>query len=316
MTGKQIMKRTIAVAGLIAVAVAVPYVLSKTQLAEKAPEDLQEVPVKRNLSGGNIAAQVSEAMADAVEGALPSVVVIQTGATRVYRDWWTNRRFYREEPVGQGSGVVISEDGYILTNRHVIERASKAEVVFNDGTSYPAKYIGSNSQTDIAVLKIEPDPDKPLTVIEQGDSDAIRVGELVMAIGSPYSLSSTVTHGVVSQKGRASELLPLIDFIQTSAPINPGNSGGALVDVEGHLIGINTYIQTADGIGGSIGLGFAVPAKIAFRMAELIIKGENSDVPYIGLVTEETPYGIMISEVIENGPAMKAGLEPGISWQP
>ena len=311
MTGKNFMKRMFAVVGLVAVVAAVPLVLSRIQPGEKAPEVSSEPPPQRDLVGANIAMQVSKSMADAVEGVLPSVVVIQTGATRVYRDWWTNRRFYREEPVGQGSGVVISKDGYIITNRHVIERASKAEVVFNDGSTYPAEYIGSNSQTDIAVLKIEPDPGKPLTAVEKGDSEAVRVGELVMAIGSPYSLSSTVTHGVVSQKGRASELLPLVDFIQTSAPINPGNSGGALVDVEGRLIGINTYIQTADGVGGSIGIGFAVPSRIAFRMAELIIKGEDSDLPYIGVVTEETRYGVMISEVIENSPAMKAGLEAG-----
>ena len=183
-------------------------------------------------------------------------------------------------------------------------------MVLNDGTTYAAEYIGSNSQVDIAVLKITPDQDKPLVAITPGDSDGIRVGELVLAIGAPFSLSSTVTQGIVSQKGRASDLLPIVDFIQTSAAINPGNSGGALVDIEGRLVGINTYIQTA-GSSGSIGIGFAVPAATAYRVAELLIKGENSDMPYIGVITDNTRYGVVVAEVVEDSPASKAGLRRG-----
>lgn len=295
---------------LMVVAGAMAYVISCGQDGKSVPELNFDPPPKRSADSVSPAMQLSMSLADAVDTALPSVVTIKVGATRIYREWFSYRYYKQQEEVGQGSGVIISKDGYIVTNRHVIEQAEKVDVVLNDGTTYAAEYIGSNSQVDIAVLKITPDQDKPLVAITPGDSDGIRVGELVLAIGAPFSLSSTVTQGIVSQKGRASDLLPIVDFIQTSAAINPGNSGGALVDIEGRLVGINTYIQTA-GSSGSIGIGFAVPAATAYRVAELLIKGENSDMPYIGVITDNTRYGVVVAEVVEDSPASKAGLRRG-----
>lgn len=265
-----------------------------------------------SLKNPNIAREVSTALADTVEKVLPAVVVIRTEVNRYFVDRWTARYYRTQQPLGQGSGVIISKDGYIITNRHVVNDAEYVEVVLEDGRSFPASYVGSNEQTDIAVIKIEPPEGESFPTLEPADSDAVRVGEMVMAIGSPFSLSSTVTHGIISQKGRSTELLPIVDFIQTSAPINPGNSGGALVDVDGKLIGINTLIQTANPyVAGNVGIGFAVPSKTAMRVAEMLIKGENGDLPWMGIEMTLIRGRLGISRVFADSPADKAGLKPG-----
>lgn len=189
----------------------------------------------------DIARAVNNTIADTVERVMPSVVVIRTEATRVYVDWYGRMLREANRPVGQGSGVIIDADGYVLTNFHVLQGGQRIEVVMQDGTEYPAELVGKNEHTDIAVLKINAKNGERFSAIKPGDSDKIRVGEMVMAIGSPFSLSSTVTTGVVSQKGRSEMRLPIVDFIQTSAPINPGNSGGPLIDIEGRLIGIKHH---------------------------------------------------------------------------
>lgn len=252
-------------------------------------------------------------MADTVEKVLPSVVVIRTEATQYVVDWYGRMLREAQRPVGQGSGVIIDERGYVITNNHVLQGSERIEVVLQDETAYDAKLVGRNEQTDIAVLKIMNPDGSTFPAITPGDSDAIRVGEMVIAIGSPFSLSSTVTHGLISQKGRAERLLPIVDFIQTSAPINPGNSGGPLIDLEGNLIGINTMIRTGGPASqGSIGIGFAVPSNQALRAADLIINGTNpEELPWLGVMMQNTRFGVLFSRIFPNSPAEDGGLQAG-----
>ncbi len=221
--------------------------------------------------------------------------------------------------VSTGSGVIISQDGYIITNNHVIDRAETIEVVHKKRT-YPAKLIGTDKNTDIAVLKIEA---QNLAQIQLGTSKDLKIGEWVLAVGNPFNLTSTVTAGIVSAKERQINILggdfPLESFIQTDAPINPGNSGGALVDVEGRLVGINTAILSRTG--SYTGYGFAVPVDIAMKIAnDLIEYGEvQKAIPGIDAV-EITPElaeemklesldGVIITHIVRGGAAEKAGLQ-------
>jgi len=261
----------------------------------------------------DVARALNHAMADTVEKVLPSVVVIRTEATHYFRDWHGRLLREAQRPVGQGSGVIIDPEGYVLTNFHVLHGGQSVEVILEDGTAYPATLVGKNAPTDIAVLKIETDEPITFPAIEPGNSDKIRVGEMVMAIGSPFSLSSTVTHGVISHKGRSETFLPIVDFIQTSAAINPGNSGGPLIDIEGRLIGINTLIRTAGGMSqGNIGIGFAVPSNTAMRAAELIIGGtEGLEFSWLGVVMQDTREGVLLTRIVKNSPADDAGLKAG-----
>ena len=261
----------------------------------------------------DVARSLNHAMADTVEKVLPSVVVIRTEATRYFVDWYGRLLREAQRPVGQGSGVIIDPEGYVLTNFHVLHGGQRIEVILDDGTAYPASLVGKNEPTDIAVLRIETDGNKRFAAIEPGDSDRIRVGEMVMAIGSPFSLSSTVTHGVISHKGRSETFLPIVDFIQTSAAINPGNSGGPLIDLEGRLIGINTLIRTAGAMSqGNIGIGFAVPSNTAMRAAELIIGGtEGVEFSWLGVVMQDTREGVLLTRIVKNSPADEAGLKAG-----
>ena len=183
----------------------------------------------------SVARKIGEEIADAIEKVMPSVVVVRTEAIHhhISRDtFWGYLYSVPRRLVGQASGVIISKDGYVLTSNHVIQNAQEIEVVLHDGTLYSARLIGRDEATDLAVLKIDAEG-ITFAPIEAADSDEVRVGELAVAIGSPFSLSSSVTIGIISQKGRSIGLLPYEDFIQTDASINPGNSGGPLVDVEG-----------------------------------------------------------------------------------
>jgi len=261
----------------------------------------------------DVARALNHAMADTVEKVLPAVVVIRTEATHYIVDWYGRLLREANRPVGQGSGVIIHPEGYVLTNFHVLQGGQRIEVILEDGTAYPATLVGKNEPTDIAVLKIEDEAGKRFPTVEPGDSDRIRVGEMVMAIGSPFSLSSTVTHGVISHKGRAERFLPIVDFIQTSAPINPGNSGGPLIDLEGRLIGLNTLIRTAGGAAqGNIGIGFAVPSNTALRAAELIMGGvDGVQFSWLGVVMQDTRSGVHLTRIVREGPADQAGLLAG-----
>ena len=228
---------------------------------------------------------------------------------------------------GSGSGVIISDDGYIITNNHVIEGADNIEVSMNDNRSYSAELIGTDPTTDIAVLKIEGSHFPSLKI---GDSEAVKIGEWVLAVGNPFDLTSTVTAGIVSAKGRninllssdpGREIFPIESFIQTDAAVNPGNSGGALVNTNGELIGINTAI--ASRTGSFSGYSFAVPSSIASKVAEDLIRYGQVQRAYIGVrirpVTETLANdynlpnvkGIHVNSLTENGAAYDAGIKSG-----
>jgi serine protease Do len=220
---------------------------------------------------------------------------------------------------GLGSGVIVSRDGLILTNNHVVEKASKLSVVISDKKSYPAKVVGTDPQTDVAVIRIDA---KDLPVAELGDSDTVKVGEWVLAVGNPFQLMHSVTAGIISAKGRSSVgLADYEDFIQTDASINPGNSGGALADLDGRIVGINTAITSPSG--GSIGIGFAIPINMARRvMDELIEKGQVVR-GYVGVTLQPIDEnmaqalnlkgtdGALVGDVVPDGPADKAGIKRG-----
>jgi len=220
---------------------------------------------------------------------------------------------------GLGSGVVVTKDGYILTNNHVVEGADEVKVALNSGKAeYEARVIGRDPKTDLAVLKVEAD-DLPVAVL--GDSEYIEVGDVVLAIGNPFGIGQTVTMGIISATGRATLGLDYEDFIQTDAAINPGNSGGALVDAQGRLIGINTAILSRSG--GNQGIGFAVPVNLARTVMEGLIRDGRVVRGYLGVsIQNVTPglaeafglkenEGALVSEVMPGTPAEKAGLESG-----
>ncbi|TAF71647.1 MAG: Do family serine endopeptidase [Flavobacterium sp.] len=224
-----------------------------------------------------------------------------------------------QEQVGTGSGVIISEDGYIVTNNHVIKDASEIEITLNNKKTYPAKLIGTDSKMDIALLKITADEKLPYTVF--ANSDNVKVGEWVLAVGNPYNLNSTVTAGIVSAKARNLDARGIQSFIQTDAAVNPGNSGGALVNARGELIGINTMISSPTG--SYTGYSFAVPSNNARKIIEDLMEFGNVQRGILGveggelnsktskdLGVNET-QGFYINKVSKNSGAEKAGLQKG-----
>ena len=217
------------------------------------------------------------------------------------------------------SGVIINSDGYVLTNNHVIQGADAIQVSLKDGRSSTATVIGTDPETDIALLKIDLDN---LPVISIGDSEQLEIGDVVLAIGNPFGVGQTVTMGIVSATGRTQLGIKTFEnFIQTDAAINPGNSGGALVDAYGRLIGINTAIFSRSG--GSQGVGFAIPSKMAKNIMNQLIKHGRAVRGWLGFeghaltpklvesLELDTTEGIIITAIIRNSPAHKAGLEPG-----
>ncbi|PLY40680.1 2-alkenal reductase [Janthinobacterium sp. ROICE36] len=271
---------------------------------------------------------------DAAARAMPAVVNILTlqvpkrGAHPLARDPFFKRFFGDRAPDGEddedlknslGSGVIVSHEGYVLTNNHVVEGADEIEVVLTDGRKAPAKVVGLDPETDLAVIKIDLDK---LPVIVLGQSELARVGDVVLAIGNPFGVGQTVTMGIISALGRNNlHINSFENFIQTDAAINFGNSGGALVDTRGNLIGINTAIYSQSG--GSVGIGFAIPVSTAKTVMEAIIKDGHVVRGWIGVETQDiTPElaqsfglqrtsGAIIAGVVRNGPADKAGIVPG-----
>jgi Do/DeqQ family serine protease len=264
----------------------------------------------------------------AAQTASAAVVSISTSKAPVRspqsRDPWFRFFFGDQEQQGQpqsglGSGVIFSSTGYLLTNNHVIEGADEIEVSLNDGRQAKARVIGTDPETDLAVLKIDMEH---LPSITLGDSDALQVGDQVLAIGNPFGVGKTVTSGIVSALGRTQLGINTFEnFIQTDAAINPGNSGGALVDVNGHLMGINTAIYSRSG--GSMGIGFAIPTSTAKNVMQAIVQEGQVIRGWIGVEPQElTPElaeafgvlaktGVIVTGVLQNGPAAQAGLRPG-----
>lgn len=260
--------------------------------------------------------------AQKASAAVVSINTLKAGERPSASDPWF-RFFFGDQgaipQTGLGSGVIISADGYILTNNHVVEGATEIEVALNDSRKTRAKIIGTDPETDLAILKISIGR---LPVITLGNSDALQVGDQVLAIGNPFGVGQTVTSGIVSALGRNQLGINTFEnFIQTDAAINPGNSGGALVDVHGNLMGINTAIYSRSG--GSMGIGFAIPVSTAKLVLEGIVKDGVVTRGWIGVEPADLSpelmetfgvkarEGVLITGVLQNGPAAQAGIRPG-----
>ncbi|CAN5850968.1 Do family serine endopeptidase [soil metagenome] len=275
------------------------------------------------------AGAVATSYAAAAKRALPAVVSITASKTPAgnprgndpfFQFFFGDRMRQQQEPqVGLGSGVIVSPQGYLLTNNHVIEGADDIEVALSDGRQARAKVVGADPDSDVAVLKIELDN---LPAITFGDIDNAQVGDVVLAIGNPFGVGQTVTSGIISALGRNQLGINTFEnFIQTDAAINPGNSGGALVDAGGNLLGINTAIFSRTG--GSLGIGFAIPVSTARQVMEGLIRDGQVVRGWIGVEPRDlTPeiaqtlrlpikQGVLITGVLQSGPASAGGLRPG-----
>ena len=303
------------------------------------------VEVKRDSQAVNRGALENGSFSSIVKRVSPSVVKIttETKAKRVsmggnqrgqlppgfednpmLRQFFGGRMPEMQQPPqsGLGSGVIISSDGYIATNNHVVEGADTLTVALTDGREFTAKVVGRDPQTDIAVVKVDA---KDLPAVTFADTSKIEVGDRVLAIGNPFGIGETVTTGIVSAKGRSIGILADVegyeDFIQTDAAINPGNSGGALVDVDGRLVGINTAILSRTG--GFQGVGLAVPANLVNQVADSLVKTGKVVRGYLGVGIQnitpalidsfnlKTNKGALVSDVVADAPAAKAGLKEG-----
>lgn len=290
-------------------------------------KEVSEAPTRTAAGGG---ARLS--YSDAVQQAAPAVVNVYT--TKIVRrdahpffDDPVLRRFFGESPLGPeehsenslGSGVIVSEEGFVLTNNHVIADADEILIALQDGRNTRAEVVGADPESDLAVLKI---PEGDLTAITIGHSESLAVGDVVLAIGNPFGVGQTITHGIVSATGRSRLGISTFEnFIQTDAAINPGNSGGALVDTQGYLVGINTAIFSRTG--GSQGIGFAIPANLAKTVMTQIIEHGRSIRGWLGVEVQDITLelaesfglddtkGVLVAGVLQGGPADRAGLRPG-----
>ena len=317
----------------VTVAVAVLFVVSTFK-----PQWIQAVSWRQALPGATVAVAPSvpasshgqaggpNSFRDAAQKAAPTVVSVVTSnsAARNPRrnDPWFRYFFGEQEgqpQSGVGSGVIVSPEGYVLTNNHVVDHMDDIEVMLTDGRKASAKVIGTDPDTDLAVLKVDLDR---LPSITFGNSDSLQVGDAVLAIGNPFGVGQTVTAGIVSALGRNQLGINTFEnFIQTDAAINPGNSGGALVDVSGNLVGINSAIYSRSG--GNMGIGFAIPVSTARQVMESLIKDGQVTRGWIGVEPRDlTPEmaetfnlpvkdGVLITGVLHNGPAAQGGLKPG-----
>ncbi len=314
---------TVLVAALFVVATLKPAWLDRRSVLPNV------VPVieSSDASGASAAPLAGNSLRAAAQAASPAVVSINTSkaagnAVQSSDPWF--RFFFGDQAQGQpqtglGSGVIVSEAGYILTNNHVVEEADQIELVLNDGRKGTAMVIGTDPETDLAILKTEL---KGLPVITLGNSDGLSIGDQVLAIGNPFGVGQTVTSGIVSALGRTQLGINTFEnFIQTDAAINPGNSGGALVDIRGHLMGINTAIYSRSG--GSMGIGFAIPTSTARSVLDAIVRDGKVTRGWIGVEPQDLTNelaesfsvapgtGVIITGVLQNGPAAQAGIRPG-----
>ncbi|MDA8169306.1 MAG: DegQ family serine endoprotease [Nitrospiraceae bacterium] len=323
----------LAAAGLIAIGIFVGLILSSSfEIATKGYADYK-------ISDKSIETltRISDAMAELSQAVEPTVVNISTTRTIKtpgVRNPFFNDPFFKkffgdgggfgEEPherkaMSLGSGVIVDPNGYILTNNHVIKGAEEIKVTLADKRVFKGKIIGADAKTDLAVVKIDA---KNLPAIKWGNSDKLRTGDMIIAIGSPYGLNQTVTSGIVSAVGRANVgIADYEDFIQTDASINPGNSGGPLVNARGELVGINTAIFSTTG--GYQGIGFAIPSNMAQVVMESLIKHGKVIRGWLGIWIQplspelakkfglKSEKGALVSDIVEGGPADKAGIKRG-----
>lgn len=316
---------TVSVAALFAVQTLKPEWLA-------APPADNGVPAVASIQQAPPAGEAREvaSIADAAQTALPSVVHIFTSQEvrhhplmddPVFRHFFGDRFGNgSQRQFGLGSGVVVSADGLVLTNNHVVESADAIEVAFHDGRKTRARLVGADPESDLAVLRLADNSD--LVPITFAQPESLRVGDVVLAIGNPFGVGQTVTSGIVSALGRTHLGISTFgNFIQTDAAINPGNSGGALVDSNGHLVGINTAIYSQSG--GSMGIGFAIPVSLAQNVMEQIIRTGTVTRGWIGVEVQELTAelaesfgvppgrGALIAGVMRNSPADRAGIKTG-----
>lgn len=298
---------------------------SENKKVENTPQVQQTSPEELKKHTKN-ALETQDAFVQVYKNTKDSIVNIRTKKTVVVNTYNPLEELLfgrsggeeRRESGSLGSGFVVSEDGYIVTNNHVVSNADEIFVKFSDGREYKTKLIGTSPEVDIAVLKIEAgEKFKPL---EFTDSDTIEIGQWSIAFGNPMGLNDSMTVGIVSAAGRSSLGIEEIEnFIQTDAAINQGNSGGPLIDINGKVIGVNTAILSTSG--GSVGLGFAIPSNLAVAVKDSIISTGKFEKPYIGVYLDnldsekikalniKSTNGVLIAKVVEGGPAEKAGLQ-------
>jgi serine protease DegQ len=315
----------------VTVALAVLFVVGtlKPQWLARAPAAVQPdvVAIRTAVPTMQAPPLAAGSLSAAVQRAAPAVVSVSATRPGVRNpheaDPWY-RYFFGDRAQGDvqrgvGSGVIVSPQGYLLTNNHVVEGANEIDIGLKDGREAKARLVGTDPDTDVAVLKIDIDK---LPAITLGNVEALQVGDQVLAIGNPFNVGQTVTSGIVSALGRNQLGLSTFEnFIQTDAAINPGNSGGALVDVNGQLIGINTAIFSRSG--GSMGIGFAIPVDLARQVMEGLIKEGKVTRGWIGVEPRDLPAeyaesfrlpvkdGVLITGVLQDGPAGKSGMKPG-----
>jgi len=306
--------------------------------------DIASPSPKTAPSAASLLEQTSQAFTQIAEKAMPATVFIKAEIASqqiaqqellnpfdMFGDDFFRRFFGGQQPFNQfqpqhpqtqvsgGSGFLITADGYIVTNNHVIKDASNITVTLNDGREYPATVKGSDPRTDLALLKID---EKGLPFLTFGDSDHLKIGEWVVAIGNPFGIGATLTAGIVSAKGRQDlGIASYEDFIQTDAAINPGNSGGPLFNLQGEVIGVNTAIFTRSG--GYMGIGLSIPSRMAQTVIDQILETGAVKRAYLGIVLQpvdkdlasalelENQEGVLISDVVKGSPAAKAGLQQG-----
>ncbi len=298
---------------------------SENKKVENTPQVQQTSPEELKKHTKN-ALETQDAFVQVYKNTKDSIVNIRTKKTVVVNTYNPLEELLfgrsggeeRRESGSLGSGFVVSEDGYIVTNNHVVSNADEIFVKFSDGREYKTKLIGTSPEVDIAVLKIEAgEKFKPL---EFTDSDTIEIGQWSIAFGNPMGLNDSMTVGIVSAAGRSSLGIEEIEnFIQTDAAINQGNSGGPLIDINGKVIGVNTAILSTSG--GSVGLGFAIPSNLAVAVKDSIISTGKFEKPYIGVYLDnldsekikalniKSTNGVLIAKIVEGGPAEKAGLQ-------
>src|SRR5574341_299965 len=319
----------------LSLAILIPLVLSITLTGCEKPKE-ESITKKSNDKVESTKIEKLPSFADLVEKLKPSVVNISITSMARERGVFTSpspfgeqdpfgeffERFFGQAPPrefkqhGLGSGFIISEDGYVVTNNHVVDLAEDIEVTLEGGEKYKARIIGKDSKTDLALLKIEPKGKLPS--VKFGDSDKLRIGDWVMAIGNPFGLGHTVTAGIISAEGRVLGLGAYDDFIQTDAPINPGNSGGPLFNLNGEVVGVNTAI-----IAGGQGIGFAIPTNITQNIVDQLKEKGKVVRGWLGVIIQQITSeiaegmnlkelkGALVSDVTPGGPAEKAGIKRG-----